>query len=138
MEQKVAEIRCEQWRRTVSECINRNSDISKRQWCKDNGIRYRSLMYWQHKFQQEAIEQMDHNSMASASGHAVQVCSPAFADVTAQYKAMTADMMTSSQPQEGFFFTPELMIEAGECRLYVNGSIQASTLEKVMQVLSHA
>ena len=56
MEQKAAEIRCEQWRRTVYECINRNSDISKRQWCKDNGIKYRSLMYWQHKFQQEANE----------------------------------------------------------------------------------
>ena len=62
MNQKVTEIRYEQWRRTVSECINRKADISKRQWCEENGIRYRSLMYWQRKFQQETIERIDSHS----------------------------------------------------------------------------
>ena len=80
MDQKVTEIRYEQWRRTVSECINRKAGISKRQWCDENGIRYRSLMYWQRKFQQEAIERMD-NDHSLLPGQAVQVCTPVFANV---------------------------------------------------------
>ena len=73
MDQKVTEIRYEQWRRTVSECINRKAGISKRQWCDENGIRYRSLMYWQRKFQQEAIERMS-PSRAGCTGLYPCVC----------------------------------------------------------------
>lgn len=137
MDQKVTEIRCEQWRRTVSECINRKADISKRQWCEENGIRYRSLMYWQHKFQREAIERID-VSHSSLPGQAVQVCTPVFADMTAKYEAMTEQQELSPQHREDVLFTPELMIQAGSCRIYVSGSVQKATLEMAMQVISNA
>ena len=137
MDRKITEIRCEQWRRIVTECINRNTEISKRQWCRENGIRYRSLMYWQRKFQQEALRQMD-SSCSALLGQSVQICSPAFADVTDKYDGMTADPEISPQPHEDMDFIPELMIQTGTCRIYVSGSLQAATLEKVMQVISHA
>ena len=136
MDQKVTEIRCEQWRRTVSECINRKADISKRQWCEENGIRYRSLMYWQRKFQQETIERMDSHS--SLPGQAVQVCTPVFADVTAKYEAMTSGEGIPPQHIEDSSFTPELMIQTGSCRIYVSGSVQKATLEMAMQVITNA
>ncbi len=136
MDQKVTEIRYEQWRRTVSECINRKANISKRQWCEENGIRYRSLMYWQRKFQQETIERLDSHS--SLPGQAVHVCTPMFADMTSKYEAMTAGQGISPQHTEDDFFTPELMIRAGSCRIYVSGSFQTATLEKVMQVIANA
>lgn len=137
MDQKVTEIRYEQWRRTVSECINRKAGISKRQWCDENGIRYRSLMYWQRKFQQEAIERMD-NDHSLLPGQAVQVCTPVFADVTAKYEAMTEQQVISPHHTDDVLFTPELMIQAGPCRIYVSGSVQKATLEKVMQVIPNA
>ena len=56
MNKKVAEIRRQQWFRTVHKCINRDPRISKRQWCEKNGIKIRSLMYWQRKLQMEALE----------------------------------------------------------------------------------
>ena len=137
MDQKVTEIRCEQWRRIVTECINRNTEISKRQWCEENGIRYRSLMYWQRKFQQDTLQQMD-SSHTALPGSAVQVYAPAFADVTEKYQAMSAHPEVPPQPQENHSFIPELMIQAGTYRVYVSGSLQAATLEKVMQVIGRA
>lgn len=59
MNQKVAAVRTEQWRQTIQDCINRDPDISKRQWCQENGIRYRSFMYWQRKFQTEVLDLME-------------------------------------------------------------------------------
>ena len=137
MDQKVTEIRCEQWRRIVTECINRNTEISKRQWCEENGIRYRSLMYWQRKFQQDMLQQMD-SSHTALPGSAVQVYAPAFADVTEKYQAMSAHPEVPPQPQENHSFIPELMIQAGSYRIYVSSSLHESTLETVMRVLSHA
>ncbi len=51
MTQEALDVSAEQRRRIVCECINRDPEISKRQWHRENSIRYRSLMYWQHKFQ---------------------------------------------------------------------------------------
>ena len=111
MDQKVTEIRYEQWRRTVSECINRKAGISK--------------------------ERMD-NDHSLLPGQAVQVCTPVFADVTAKYEAMTEQQVISPHHTDDVLFTPELMIQAGPCRIYVSGSVQKATLEKVMQVIPNA
>jgi hypothetical protein len=59
MDKKINDVRRDQWRRIVSECLSRDPGLSKAQWCKDNGIRIRSFMYWQRKFRLEAVEQMD-------------------------------------------------------------------------------
>lgn len=93
-------------------------------------------MYWQRKFQQETIERMDSHS--SLPGQAVQVCTPVFADVTAKYEAMTEQQVISPHHTDDVLFTPELMIQAGPCRIYVSGSVQKATLEKVMQVIPNA
>ncbi len=59
MNKEVAAIHHAQWRKIVDDCINRKPGITKRQWCEDNGISIRSLMYWQRKFQLEELEQID-------------------------------------------------------------------------------
>ena len=59
MNQKVTAVRVENWRKTIYECIHRDPKISKKQWCRENGIYYRSLMYWQRKFQMEAFDLME-------------------------------------------------------------------------------
>lgn len=61
-----------------------------------------------------------------------------FADMTAKYEAMTEQQGLSPQHREDVLFTPELMIQAGSCRIYVSGSIQKATLEMAMQVISNA
>ena len=112
--------------------------ISKRQWCLENSIRYRSLMYWQQKFQKEALAVTvinDHgNSLPVQSG---SVNAPAFADMTARLEALQVEQCPPAE-QETLMPEPELMIQAGSYRIYVSSSLHESTLETVMRVLSHA
>ena len=137
MNQKVAEIRAEHWRQTVYGCINRDPKISKRQWCEENGIKVRSLMYWQRKFQMEAIERMESHEtalpMKTSSANA-----PAFVDMTAQLEALQPEQGSIPTDPEIVALAPELMIRAGSFRIYVNSSIRETTLATVMMVIRHA
>ena len=138
MNQKALCVRTEQWRRIVRECINRDPKISKRQWCLENSIRYRSLMYWQQKFQKEALAVTvinDHgNSLPVQSG---SVNAPAFADMTAQLETLRTEQCPPAE-QETLMPEPELMIQAGSYRIYVSSSLHESTLETVMRCLGTA
>lgn len=137
MNKKVAEVRTEQWRQTIYDCINCDSKVSKRQWCKENGIRYRSFMYWQHKFQLEALGRMDNQeTMLPIKQDAVNT--PVFADVTSHLKVLQAEQESAPKEPESMHLAPELMIQIGSFRIYVNGSVQDSTLETVMRVIRHA
>lgn len=136
MDQKVTEIRTEQWRRTVYDCINRDPNVSKRQWCENNGIKFRSLMYWQRKFRLEALAQME-SSEAALPAPAAGTCAPAFADVTEKLEMMQADQEIRKYPG-GLPMPPELMIQTGAYQIYVNGSMQMTTLERVLRVINRA
>lgn len=135
MDNKVAAIRSDQWRKTVYECINRDPKLSKRQWCQENGIKYRSYMYWQRKFQQEAIIQMETHKDVYPDRTAIV---PAFVDMTAQLNALQSGKDSVPAETDPEPLAPELMIRAGSYRIYVNRSIQESTLETVMKVIGNA
>ena len=137
MNPKVTAIRIEQWRQTVYDCINRDPAVSKRQWCQDNEIRYRSYMYWQRKFQMEALDLME-NRETTLPIKQNQVAVPAFADITPHLEALQAEQKSVLAEPEVSPLAPELMIQVGSFRIYVNGSIQETTLETVMRVIHHA
>ena len=137
MNPDVTAIRTEQWRQIVYDCINREPTVSKRQWCQENGIRYRSYMYWQRKFQVEALDRMESRETTLPINQN-QVTVPAFADITPQLEALRAEQKSVPTEPEVATLAPELMIQAGSFRIYVNGSIQEATLETVMRVIRHA
>jgi len=137
MDKEANAVRREQWRRIVNECINRDSQISKRRWCEENGIKFRSFTYWQHKSRKEALEQMDAPQTAAPAVTA-PASAPAFVDLTAKYEALQPARQEALRRQENIPASTELMIRVGDLQIYVNGSVQMSTLEKVMKVISHA
>jgi len=137
MDKEANAVRREQWRRIVNECINRDSQISKRRWCEENGIKFRSFTYWQHKSRKEALEQMDAPQTAAPAVTA-PASAPAFVDLTAKYEALQPARQAALRRQENIPASTELMIRVGDLQIYVNGSVQMSTLEKVMKVISHA
>lgn len=137
MDKEANAVRREQWRRIVNECINRDSQISKRRWCEENGIKFRSFTYWQHKSRKEALEQMDAPQTAAPVVTA-PASAPAFVDLTAKYEALQPARQEALRRQENIPASTELMIRVGDLQIYVNGSVQMSTLEKVMKVISHA
>ena len=53
MDKAALAVRADQWRQIVDEC-NRSS-LCKTEWCRKNSIRFRSLMYWQKKFRDQAL-----------------------------------------------------------------------------------
>ena len=59
MNQKAIVVRTEQWRQIIYNCVNHSLELSQKQWCQNNRITYRSLMYWQHKFQMESLDPVD-------------------------------------------------------------------------------
>lgn len=137
MNKETAAIRSAQWRRIVDDCINREPGVSKRQWCQDNNIKFRSLMYWQRKFQLEAINQMSTTRIALPTP-AAPADAPVFVDVTTQVGSAQKVSDSLPQEQEPISPAPELMIQAGGYRIYVNRSVREATLEKVIKVLAHA
>jgi len=137
MDKEANAVRREQWRRIVNEFINRDSQISKRRWCEENGIKFRSFTYWQHKSRKEALEQMDAPQTAAPAVTA-PASAPAFVDLTAKYEALQPARQEALRRQENIPASTELMIRVGDLQIYVNGSVQMSTLEKVMKVISHA
>ena len=137
MNQKVTEIRVENWRKTIYECIHRDPKISKKQWCRENGIYYRSLMYWQRKFQMEAFDLME-NHETTLPVKQDPACVPVFADMTDQLEAIRAEQGSVSTEPETTPLAPELMIQVGPYRVYVNSSIREATLETVMRVIGRA
>ncbi len=58
-------IRQEKWREIVISCNNREPGLTKREWCRQNGIKERGLLYWQKKFRDEALAVMEQKSHTS-------------------------------------------------------------------------
>ncbi len=139
MNSKVSSIRTEQWRKIVYDCINRDEKISKRQWCEANGIRYRSYMYWQKKLQMDVIGQIEEQGI-SLPVRFESAVPAAFADLTDHLETLSSNQEDdpSESDQKPEPPAPELMIQTGGFRIYVNGSVQESTLQKVMRVICHA
>ncbi len=139
MNSKVSAIRTEQWRKIVCDCIHRNPQLSKRQWCEENGIRYRSYMYWQRKFQMDVIEQIEEQgiSLPVKSAHDVPAV---FADLTDHLETLSTGHkdVPSDSDQKPESLAPELMIQTENYRIYVNGSVQETTLQKVIRAIRHA
>lgn len=137
MNQKISEIRTENWRKIVHECVNRDPNLTKKQWCQENGIKYRSFMYWQLRLQMEALDQIEGHGTALPIQSGAADVSP-FTDMTSHLEALKAAQEPVLQEQEPLAPVPELMIQAGPYRIYVNSSIHESTLETVIKVLGHA
>ena len=57
MDQKSLQIRRSQWEQIVLEA--NKSAISKKDWCRQNGINLKSFYYWQKKIRNEAAKDMD-------------------------------------------------------------------------------
>ena len=107
MDQKVTAVRAEQWRQTIYDCINRDTDVTKRQWCLESGRRYSSFMYWQHKFRMEVRGlTADHEAALPAKQNPASV--PAFADITPHLEALQAEWEAAPAEPETVFM-PELM-----------------------------
>lgn len=132
MDPKTHELRREHWRKIIFECNNREPGVTKREWCRSNGIGIKSLYYWQRQFRSEAVSSLE----TAVAVHKAQP-SP-FLDITCSIADSLEQKNTTSADQASLPLAPELMIQTCGCQIYVNGSIREQTLETVMRALRNA
>lgn len=126
MDRQVAELRYSQWEQIVLEA--NNSPISKREWCRKNGIREKTFYYWQRRIRLDALASAEASSQGIVP---VKSSQSAFIEVPVAPAPATESPVPS-------IASPELMLQIGDCRVYVAGSIQESTLTTVMRVIRNA
>ena len=126
MDQKASQIRRSQWERIVFE--GNKATISKKEWCKQNGISEKSFYYWQRKIRTQAVETLE-------ATKAVSMPVPASTFVELPFLSTPQPAMEPTPPQS---LSPELMMQIGDCRIYVTGAVQEHTLGTVMKVIRHA
>ncbi len=120
MDRQSYNIRREQWRQIVISCNNRNSNVSKAQWCKDNSINQKSFYYWQRQFRNELLV-----SSSPVTAASVQQETPVFVDVTNILNASPSPLV------------PALMIDTGDYRVYISSAVQEHTLSAVLKALKN-
>ncbi len=138
------QIRRENWRRIVQECNNREPGITKKDWCQSNNISLKSLYYWQRQFRNEAAVTV----AAAGQNSFYDITSHLDANGTAADTVSELRVPSSSTPIEGTagqdnpgtvpFHLPGIIVQTGECRVYVADSAKKSTFRMVMEVLRNA
>jgi len=142
MDRSAYEIRREQWRQIIEECIS--SGMEKKVWCQQNGISIRSIYYWQKKFRDEITAQQNSGSLPAMpckelpSAPTSDSLAATFVDLTDKLSEIQESNNEPSPERPPVAFVPELMISLNGTQLYVCGNVKARTLETVMKVISHA
>lgn len=144
MDQISTQIRRENWRRIVQECNNREPGITKKDWCRSNDISVKSFYYWQRQFRNEAAVTAASAGQASfyeITGH-LDTGGTAAATASGLMAACTSmpaqDTAAQDIPGTAHFPLPGIIVQTGECRVYVTDSAKRSTFRMVMEVLRNA
>ena len=124
MNQKAGAIRYSHWEEIVLEA-NR-SGISKRKWCKQNGISEKAFYYWQQKVRAQAMAAAELPPALPEPQHA-------FVELPFSSSTPVTDRNPGSIEN-----LPELMLQIGDCRMFINGSINENTLRTVVKVIRDA
>ena len=134
MDKKALAVRTAQWRQIVDEC-NR-STLCKTEWCRKNGIRFRSLMYWQKKFRdQELLAREAGAGNLSNSKDIVPLNTAAFVDVTDRLLSGDPANPGSDRHPVCESGSSAIMIRTGCYQVYLNGEVSEKPLRTVMRVL---
>ncbi len=129
MDQKSMQVRRSQWEQIVLEC--NKAPVSKKEWCLQNGINLKSFYYWQRKIRKTAVATLDETTNAVS----VQATVPSSSFVEISIPSPTK-VDGAIAPLHGL--TPEVMVQVGECQVYVTGSVQEHTLSTIMKVVRNA
>ncbi len=112
MDQKSLQIRRSQWERIVLE--GNQASISKKEWCRQHGISEKSFYYWQRKIRLQAIDAMETAQTASVPSTATS----SFVELPIP---SAQPSFKETPPAPGL--SPELMLQVGDCRIYVTGAV---------------
>lgn len=109
------ELRLQHWANLMREA--KNSGLSNRRWCRENGIQEKTYYYWQRKLREAACQKL--LPKEGISGDKALVPS-GWTECVAEQPAPDGDTIT---------------IEIGQCKIKVARNTSPEALEKVCRVL---
>ena len=127
MDQRASEIRLAQWEQIVLE--GNQASVTKREWCRQNGISEKSFFYWQRKIRLKALGAKN-TASAIVPVPAADSSRPTFVELP------FPDGPDDKKPDTNVL--PEVMIQVNGCKVFVTASVQESTLQTVMKVIRNA
>lgn len=138
MQKEVHEIRCREWQRLFE--VWAASGMSKTQWCKQNGVSERQMLYWQKVLRNEAIQKMKSQETLpdNSNGHSLVPSGKEFFEITPASLDKQSSFLQSAPSKSESSVTPELTIRYGKYSLDVNASVSRDTLAIVLSVLADA
>jgi len=132
MDQQTAAIRYTQWEQIISDA--NLSSMSKRAWCREHGIKEKSFYYWQRKICRDTAASMNTSTEVSVPpSHADLTGNSSFVELSFQSSEASKESAPSSSD-----IVPEMMLQLGDCRLYLTSAIREQTLRTVMKVIRDA
>lgn len=141
MDKDTQRIRAERWREIILAAAN--SGLTKKEWCRQNGVSLDSLYYWQHKLREQDAETLKDQSgqdvpqVPVVSSHTAVSANPAFVDVTQQAAGQLNSFEGSPQPAQRAFI-PELVLQDGKFQLLIGSTTTKRTLSMVLKAIADA
>ena len=129
MDKPSYQVRINQWRSIIQE--QAASHMSKKAWCRENGITIRQFYYWQRKLR---------NMILSTAGD------PSPAMVPVKQDAPVFCELSVPAPQESGTIVPHadssinasnMVLEIRDCHIVIKGPVSKDALASVVEVLRH-
>jgi hypothetical protein len=127
MDQLTHDIRRANWQNIITQCRERPSNISVRQWLADNGIKEKAYYYWLRKFRKEAYEQMKVRDV-------VQTTDVSFAEVPMPVPAEGSCTVARSLVPNA----PAAAIKYKGITIEISNDISEYLLNRILQEVTHA
>ena len=131
MLKKTKDFRLAEWKKILTEA--NSSGMSKRAWCKANGINERKLYYWQHRiWQTESTGPHLPAKQDLTVKASVSLPDNGFVEVDLQSIGNPADCPASRQAGTG------LILQCSDCRIFISEGVSEATLSTVLRAVRNA
>ena len=131
MDQQDTDIRLSQWEQIVIECSR--ASVTKREWCRQNGISERAFFYWQRKIRRKAAEGSDQPD-PEIPARPPERKRTGFVEL----QSAGTEATEGTAPAHAMDAAPGLVIRMNHCSIHVSAPVQESTLRTVIKAVMDA
>lgn len=127
MDQSTHDVRRANWLNIVTQCQNRPSGTSVREWLAENDIKEKAYYYWLRKFRKKAYNQRQLPATATTT-------EVAFAEVTIPVPTVVPDTTNKKFPDT----SPAAVIKYNGLTIELSNNISEGLLSRLLQEVVHA
>lgn len=122
MDKSSYQVRIDQWKLLIHD--QAASNMTKSEWCRENGISTRQFFYWQRKLRNMFLESSGSLPALSSS----EIAKTTFCELSVPVQNPVSVRKCSE---------PDLIIEINGCRVLIGESVSKDSLTTVIEVLRH-